>query len=37
MTEAIHLIPLAFAGLSWVGLHSANARLRWFRIGELIF
>jgi hypothetical protein len=31
------LIPLGLAVLAWIGLHQANRRLRWFRLGELLF
>ncbi len=31
------LIPLGLAVLAWVALHQANRRLRWFRLGELLF
>jgi hypothetical protein len=31
------LIPLGIAVLAWIVLHAANRRLRWFRLGELLF
>ena len=37
MSDAIHLVPLALAGLGWWGLYRINLRWRWLRIGELIF
>lgn len=37
MTGILPFVPIAIAGLGWYGLYRFNRRVRWFRVGELIF
>lgn len=37
MTPWVHLIPLGMGSLCWAALHLFNKKVRWFRLGEVIF
>ena len=37
MNWVLHLIPLSISAFFWWVLALANRKLRWFRVGELIF
>ena len=37
MSDAIHLIPVTAAVLCWYLVYRVNRKVRWFRLGEVIF
>lgn len=37
MSDFVHMVPLATAGVLWFALYRLNKHRGWFRVGELIF